>query len=182
MELTPRTRQNAKEYRRLRAYGWLWALFAAALAVAFVFTGLFTAIQSADAGMAPTIEEYDIILFGKLAHHLRAPRRGDILAFQQQKGGPIQIGRAIALPGETVTVFEGCVYIDGVLLDERAYASDNCPAMEGLTIPEGYYFILPDARALADISDPAALLLCAKRIVGTARVRVSPFARIALFE
>lgn len=182
MELSARTRLNRPEYRRLRAYGWLWAVFAAALAVAFVFTALFAAVRVADAGMAPVIAQNDIILFSRLSRFIKAPARGDMLAFFIQKGGPAYVGRAVGLPGETVTIFEGRMYIDGVLLDESAYVTGACPDLPATSVPEGCYFILPDARAFANVENPEALLLNARNIIGTASVRVFPFPRVCLFK
>ncbi len=182
MELSARTRLNKPEYGRLRAYGWLWAIFAAALAVAFVFTAIFAAVMSADEGMAPTIAQNDIILFSRLSRFLKSPARGDILAFQIQKGGPAYVGRAVGLPGETVSIYAGRVYIDGVLLDESAYVTGACPDLPATAVPEGCYFILPDARDFANVEDAKALLLNAKNIIGTASVRVYPVSRICLFK
>lgn len=182
MELAPRAQRNQHEYARLRAYGWLWAVFAAALAVVLLFTAAFAAVQVTDAGMAPYITENDILLVGRLAKFVAAPRRGDALAFFAEKNGPIYIGRAVGLPGETVAIYGGAVYIDGAYLDESAYVSGACADMEAQMIPAGCYFILPDAREHAKIEDPSSLIISGKNIVGKTRVRVFPFSRIALFE
>lgn len=182
MEMIARTRLNKHEYGRLRAYGWLWSVFAAALIVAFVFTVLFTAIRATDSGMSPAVEPYDIILFNRLSRFITAPERGDILAFRTKKDGPILIGRAVGLPGETITIFEGNVYVNGFLLDEGTYASGVPADLPATAVPAGYYFILPDQRAPSDTQDASFFLIDARSIVGTARVRVSPFSRIALFE
>lgn len=182
MEIIARARLNKHEYGRLRAYGWLWSVFAAALAMVFIFTALFTAIRVSDAGMAPFIKQNDIVLFARLSRFIAAPARGDVLAFRIQKGGPICIGRAVGLPGETVTIFEGNVYINGLLLDESAYASGVCADMPSFVVPEGCYFVLPDTRAWADVENASSLIVDGRRVLGTASVRVSPFARIALFE
>ncbi|HWQ58060.1 MAG TPA: signal peptidase I [Clostridia bacterium] len=182
MELAPRARRNRQEYKRLRAYGWLWAVFAASLAVAFIFTALFTSIRATDAGMAPFVAENDIVLYSRLSRYVLAPKRGDVLAFYAEKNGPTYVGRAVGLPGETVEIRGGRVYIDGVLLDESAYASGACPDMAALSVPEGCYFVLPDARAYAGVEDAAKLTVSGNAIVGTAFLRVSPLHRIALFK
>lgn len=182
MELIPRARRNAHEYGRLRAYGWLWSVLIAALAVVFIFTALFTAVRVTDAGMAPLIAQNDILLFARLSHYAAAPARGDILAFAAQKGGPICIGRAVGLPGETVTIFEANVYINGMLLNENAYAVGVCADMPSVVVPAGCYFVLPDARAWADVENASSLIVDGWRILGTASVRVSPLRKIALFE
>lgn len=182
MELAPRTRRNRQEYGRLRAYGWLWAASVAAAAVLFIFTALFTAIRVSDAGMAPFIEENDILLFGRLSRHLSAPERGDVIAFRAQKNGPTYIGRVVGLPGERVAIAGGKVYIGGLLLDESAYASGAPEEFAETKVPAGCFFILPDAREYAELANAASLFVPGNNILGTARVRVSPLGRIALFE
>jgi hypothetical protein len=54
--------------------------------------------------------------------------------------------------------------------------------MPSVVVPGGCYFVLPDARVWADVENASSLLVDGRRVLGTASVRVSPFARIALFE
>lgn len=182
MELQPRARHNREEYARLRAYGWLWAVFSSALAVAFVFTALFIAVRAEDAGMAPYIQAYDIVLYFRPARFVCAPARGDVLLFSIEKNGPTCVGRAVGLPGETVEIAGGRVYIDGHLLDESAYAAGNCGDLAATVVPEGCYFVLPDARARANVENPAGLFVSGNDVAGRAFLRVYPFGRISLFK
>ncbi len=182
MELQPRAHRNREEYARLRAYGWLWALFSSALAVTFVFTFLFIAVRAEDAGMAPYIEQYDIVLYFRPARLLRAPARGDVLLFSGEKNGSASVGRAVGMPGETVEIVGGRVYINGYLLDESAYVTSDCADMSPTRVPEGCYFVLPDARAWANAQNPAELVVSGNDIAGRAFLRVYPIGRAALFK
>ena len=160
-----RVARNQAEYARLRLYTWLWAFGVAGVTLALLFTVWLFGVQVRDSGMAPAIEPGDVILFDRLAKYFQSPARGDIVAFS----------------GETVAVSGGRVYINGSLLDERAYAmgalAEDCPETH---IPEGSFFILPDDRSDA-LTDAPKLMVDASRIKGRALVRVSPLSRIGIF-
>ena len=160
-----RVARNQAEYARLRLYTWLWAFGVAGVTLTLLFTAWLFGVQVRDSGMAPAIE----------------PARGDIVAFSDAAGEGTYAGRIVGMPGETVAVSGGRVYIGGSLLDERAYAmgalAADCPETH---IPEGSFFILPDDRSDA-LTDVAKLIVDASRIKGSALVRVSPLSRIGIF-
>lgn len=181
MELASRQKKHSGEYARLRAYGWLYAVCAAAFVIGLLFTAVFVAVEAADGGMAPFIERGDVVLYSRIAVYISSPVRGDAVLFEDADG-VLCTGRIVGLPGEEVTVSGGRVYISGILLDESAYAAGLCRDVETLALGNGEYFILPDERASANVSDPSRLVISGKAIRGTAFLRVSPISRIALFE
>ena len=121
-----RVEQNSGSYKRLRLYSWLQSCVVALLVTAAVFVLWFQSIQITDTGMAPVLQDGDIILFDRLAKHFHTPRRGDAYAFVNEAGG-VSIGRVVGLPGEQVQMEAGVVYIDGAALDERAYTRRRLP-------------------------------------------------------
>ena len=75
--------------------------------------------------MEPTLQVGDRILVNKLSYHLHPVGRGDIVVFgrpaAENCGGPEVndlVKRVIGLPGDTVTLAGGYVYIDGRKLNE----------------------------------------------------------------
>ena len=58
---------NQAEYRRLRLYTWLWALFVAGVVLALLFTVWLFGVTVRDAGMAPAVQPGDVILFDRLS-------------------------------------------------------------------------------------------------------------------
>ncbi len=176
-----RTAGKQKEYRTLRLYTWVFTLLASAAVVAALFTLWLFGVQVRDAGMAPAVMPGDVILFDRLAKYVKAPARGDIAAYSGITGSGTYIGRIVGMPGERVDVYEGRVYIGGVLLDERSYASGALSGeIMAHTVPEGHYFILPDDRSHA-LVDADKLTVEASRIRGRAFIRVSPFERLGIF-
>jgi signal peptidase I len=79
------------------------------------------------------------------------PDRGDIVVFDPPvDSSKPYIKRVIGLPGETVEIRDGSVFIDGVRLEED-YVEDgitDCGQREcdAVTIPEGHIFVMGDNR------------------------------------
>lgn len=101
--------------------------------------------------MYPTLnmEKYnDRVIIEKYKHYTKDYKRGDIVILKSDKtNNDIFIKRVIGLPGETVEIKQGKVYIDNNLLEED-YLSNNIstnPQMK-LIVPQGSLFILGDNR------------------------------------
>lgn len=80
------------------------------------------------------------------------PKRGDIVVFEPPGGdSDPYIKRVIGMPGETIEIHDGAVYIDGVQLEEPYVSSSTSWQGRGeprsVTVPEGEYFLLGDNRA-----------------------------------
>jgi signal peptidase I len=96
--------------------------------------------------MNPSLANGEYILVNKLAYELGEPARGDIIVFKFPVD-PQQdlIKRVIGLPGETVTIHNGQVSINGVLLEEPYIAAP--PFYSNIWVVEtGYLFVLGDNR------------------------------------
>ncbi len=99
--------------------------------------------------MEPTLNNGDTVFVNKIAYWFRGPQRYDLIAFKQREDGEdyYNVKRVIGLPGETVTIQGGYVFIDGVALtglpfDEKI-ATEGL-ALEGVTLSDGEYFVLGD--------------------------------------
>ncbi|MFQ5826921.1 MAG: signal peptidase I [Dehalococcoidia bacterium] len=90
---------------------------------------------------------------GEVVYLFHPPRRGEVVVFHPpQNPQDDYIKRIIGLPGETVSVRVGKVYVDGRPLDEsfvREAPSYTMPAKE---VPAGHYFVLGDNRNLSSDS------------------------------
>lgn len=98
--------------------------------------------------MEPSFFEGQYLMVNKLADRLHPPRRGDVIVFWPPKfTDKPYIKRVIALPGERITLRDGSIFIDGVLLDEPSYIPSTVPYREvTLLVPEGQYYVLGDNR------------------------------------
>ena len=102
------------------------------------------------ASMEPTIMTGDRLIGNRLAYINEDPQRGDIVIFMfPDNEKEYFIKRVIGLPGETVTVKQGQVYINDsdVPLDESDYIVTTPLGDFGpYKVPEGAYFMMGDNR------------------------------------
>ena len=84
--------------------------------VIITFVGQRTRVSGSS--METTLSDGDNLIVDKLTYRFREPKRYDIIVFPYQyEENTYYIKRIIGLPGETVQVIDGYVYIDGNLLD-----------------------------------------------------------------
>ena len=96
--------------------------------------------------MNPTLQDGEYILVNRLAYKIGNPVRGDIIVFSFPMD-PKQdlIKRVIGLPGESISVQDGKVMINGVPLEEPYIAAP--PIYNGTwEVPKGQLFVLGDNR------------------------------------
>jgi len=97
--------------------------------------------------MEPNIHEGQRIIISKIAYKLHEPQRGDVVVFHAPLAPEEDyIKRIIALPGETVEVKDGLVYINGKALDEPYIMEPPTYTYPAKEIPENEYFVLGDNR------------------------------------
>lgn len=101
--------------------------------------------------MEPNFHDKDYLLIDKLTYRFREPKRGEVIIFHP-KPNPSEsyIKRIVGLPGESVEVKSGKVYIDDKELDESYTQSDNNAALDRnyakTKLASGEYFVFGDNR------------------------------------
>jgi signal peptidase I len=96
--------------------------------------------------MEPSMHPNQYVLVDKISYMLGDPQRGDVIVFNYPQATERDfIKRVIGLPGETVTVRGGVVYVNGVPLDEPYIAA--APTYENTwALGPDQYFVLGDNR------------------------------------
>ena len=167
--------------------GWLFYIFIA-VAVALLFVNFVAQRTIVDgSSMESTLSDGDQLIVDKLTYHISEPKRYDIVVFPYQYGDyEYYIKRVIGLPGETVQIVDGMIYINGQQLDE---ASGNevmeSPGLaeEPVTLGEDEYFVLGDNRN--NSKDSRAMdvgPIHRKDLMGRAWLRIYPFSKFGLIR
>ena len=122
------------------------------LAIGATLNGLviFNAIVPTES-METTIMTNDRLIGLRLAYLNSEPERGDIITFDYPDNPKITlVKRIVGLPGETITIVDGEVFIDGdaVPLDEPYINPAEVPVGDfgPYVVPDGCYFVLGDNR------------------------------------
>jgi signal peptidase I len=118
--------------------------------------------------MAATLEPGDHVLVDRLAYRVRAPRRGDVVVFHPPGQYGIFIKRVIGVPGDTVALRDGVVYVNARRLvepyvKEAGGGPERTEPWPALTVgpwslarpyrvPPGEYFVMGDNRTDSDDS------------------------------
>jgi signal peptidase I len=97
--------------------------------------------------MEPNFQWTQRLVVNKAVYHFREPERGNVIVFEPADGRQADyIKRVIALPGETVEIKDGLVYVDGSPLDESYIKEPPRYTLQPREVPEDNYFVLGDNR------------------------------------
>lgn len=153
--------------------------------VIITFVGQRTKVEGHS--METTLSDGDNLIVDKISYRFSDPERYDIVVFPYQyEEKTYYIKRIIGLPGETVQIIDGYVYIDGELLGEN-YGSEiienPMTAAEPITLGEDEYFVLGDNRNhSSDSRDPSVGLIKRSDLIGKAWVRIWPLNKIGFIK
>lgn len=160
-----------------------WILqIAVVLLFAFVFVWYFgQRVSTVGDSMSPKLSNGDVVLVNRFAYNVTSPKRGDIIVFKPKgnENSHYYIKRIIGLPGETVEIIEGSVYINGEKLKEDYTATeinDVGIVSEKITLGGDEYFVLGDDRDKSEDSRMADVGNVKRSyIYGKAWFLLSPF-------
>ena len=137
--------------------------------------------------MNATLEDGDNLIVDKLSYHFTEPERYDIIVFPYQyQEKTYYIKRIIGMPGETVQIIDGMVYINGEMLDEsygREIMEYAGIASEPIELGEEEYFVLGDNRNnSSDSRDPSVGNVHEEQIIGKAFIRIWPLNKFGILK
>lgn len=114
------------------------------IAVILIRTFIITPVRVDGASMDQTLEDGQILLLYKLAN----VDYGDIVVLDEEKEGEIIIKRIIGMPGDTVSIRDNIIYVNGEEVEED-YAYGETSDYEEITLDDDEYFILGDNRPIS---------------------------------
>ncbi|MDF2927657.1 MAG: signal peptidase [Paenibacillaceae bacterium] len=128
-----------------------WALtLGAAVAISFLIQNYaFAQVQVQQTSMDNTLQEGQRLVENRFIYRFEQPARGDIVIINGPESDRRLVKRIIGLPGETLDIREGAVWINGERLDEPYVQGMTtlCGAKLPVTVAEDEYFVLGDNRA-----------------------------------
>ena len=137
--------------------------------------------------MNATLEDGDNLIVDKLSYRFSEPERYDIIVFPYQyQEKTYYIKRIIGMPGETVQIIDGMVYIDGEMLDE-SYGKEvmqySGVAGDPIELGDDEYFVLGDNRNnSSDSRDPSVGNIKEDQIIGKAFIRIWPLNKFGILK
>ena len=152
----------------------------------FLVHSFLTTEEISGHSMEPAISASDLVLVDRLTYKFMKPKRMDVVIFQRSDATR-NVKRVIGLPGETVQVVDGYVYINGSRLESDIYGNelmdDPMAASRPITLGEDEYFVLGDNRNHSqDSRDPSVGEVKKDTIMGKAWVRIYPFDKMGVIR
>lgn len=167
----------------------VWLLVIAVGVVASYLVVIFVGQRTQVSGesMETTLSDGDHLIVDKISYRFNDPQRYDIIVFPYRlEKNTYYIKRIIGLPGETVQIVNGYVYINGVQLDEH-YGNEVMEeaglAAEPITLGADEYFVLGDNRNNSQDSRAANVgVIHRDEILGRAWVRIWPISDFGVIK
>jgi len=138
--------------------------------------------------METTLSDGDNLIVDKISYRFRDPERFDIIVFPYKyEKNTYYIKRIIGMPGETIQIIDGYVYIDGELLESDIYGNEVMEyaniADTPIPLKEDEYFVLGDNRNhSSDSRDPSVGVLTREDLIGRAWIRIYPFDEMGVIK
>ena len=155
-------------------------LFETVILALLIFLALQFSVQNytvQGSSMRPTLEEGEYVLVNKLVYlrfnpnelvsalpfidiaedqvmfPFHPPRRGEVVIFHFPRDKSRDfVKRVVGIPGDTVEIRKGQVYVNGTPRDEPYITRPGVGSLAETTVPEGTFFVLGDNRAASNDS------------------------------
>ena len=167
---------------------WTSEIFLTIAAVVILVSFFGFRVSVVGPSMSPTLENGEKILVNRFIYKLFDPKQNDLVVFlpNGNEKSHYYIKRVIGVPGDTVQIKDGAVYVNGEALVEQVNVSaieNALLAEEEITVGEDEYFLLGDNRNNSEDSRYASIGNVKKEyIIGKAWCIVSPWDRFRLLK
>ncbi len=182
---TPKKKEKPKKSMKQEIFEWIM-VFVVAAAMAFVVrTFIFEPVRVDGSSMLNTLHDGDFMIATKFDYLLGDPERFDIVIcdYPNTEDGKYRVKRVIGLPGETIELVAGELYIDGEHVEQDFDMTENEAYFGPYVVPEDHYFVMGDNRN--NSKDSRSTLVGAlprEMIRGHVRAVVFPFSDAKLVD
>ena len=142
-------KQEKRKKAKQEMWSWIREL-AIAFIIVFVIKTFFFEIITVDGGsMLETLKDGDRLYVSLLTPRIQGYERGDVVICYYPGRDDRCVKRIIGLPGETVEIRSGLVYVNGELLEEDYLTHTASYNYAEITLAEDEYFVLGDNRPIS---------------------------------
>ena len=129
-------------------FGWVKVLLAAVVFALIINNYIIVNARVRHSSMEGTLSDSDRIVAFLLAYVFSDPQVYDIAIFREPVGGRVlYVKRIMGIPGDTVRIDSGRVYVNGTLARSDFIQVITDCNFGPYVVPEGHYFMLGDNRA-----------------------------------
>ncbi len=121
----------------------------------FIIIFFYQPVKVEGGSMEPGLEDQERIFINKLVYRLESIERGDIVVFRYPRDTRKSfIKRVIGLPGDSVRINNGHVFLNGQLVPEPYVPAEYLDgrSFPETVVPENSYFVLGDHRSMSNDS------------------------------
>ena len=140
--------EKQKELREV--LGWILYILIVVLATYLIVTYVGQRTKVSGDSMEATLQDGDNLIVDKISYRFRDPKRFEVIVFPYRYAdNTYYIKRIIGLPGETIQIIDGYVYINGELLEENfglEVMNSAGSAANPIELGDDEYFVLGDNR------------------------------------
>ena len=181
-------RERLRDDRTRGIVKWVFEIIVTLVFAVLVAISAFQTVTLQESAMEPTYSVGQKFFVNRALYKIKSPKRGDVIVFKTSASddAALHIRRVIGLPGETVQIKEGQIYINGNVYEENgAYQeiADGGLADSAITLESGEYFVLGDNRNNSEDSRFSDIGNISKKyIVGKIWFTVSPKSKIGFIR
>lgn len=125
----------------------------------FVYVFLVQPHRVQGISMVPSFENGELLLTEKISYKVARIERGDVVVFEAPIDRKVDfIKRVIGLPGESLEIKDGHIFIDGERLEEN-YIFSKTEGFLNVTLAKDQYLVLGDNRLASSDSRSFGLIM-----------------------
>lgn len=151
MQLSAKEKEQQANIRLYLIFGWIYDF--TKVVTIILLTGLtlhifiVTVSLVSGSSMEPTLSNNDLVFIDKFTYRRESPQRGDIIIFRFPGEEHTKfVKRVIALPGDTVSMRQGNVFINDAPLTEPYVIPHTSGGEVSYTVQDDEYYVLGDNR------------------------------------
>lgn len=162
---------------------WLVSIIVAVALVMILHNYIGQIVRVDGASMEPTLYTNERVIVGKINYNLGKTKRGDIVITHFPDDYFNYVKRVIGLPGDKLSVKDGNLYINDVLVEEPYIKEKMLMDFDEIIIPENHYFVMGDNRNNSRDSRSNSVGILPKELLGGKVILIVwPFDKIEKLE